>query len=211
MLEEVSLFSSLDEDAVREFERVAIRKKFQKNTIIFSKGDESDSLYMVYSGRVKAVIHDEEGREIVLSVFGPGEYFGEMAALDGVPRSATIVTKEPTEMMIVHREVFKRFLASNPDMVFNLLGVLLKRLRRANEKIESLAFSSVHGRVANLLMQFAESRGSKWEIDEKLTHQEIANMVGSSREMVSKILGELVEKGRISIEKKQITIHKKLL
>ena len=211
MLEDVSLFSSLDEDAMRDFERVAIKKRFPKNAIIFSRGDESDSLYIVHSGKVKAVIHDEEGKEIVLSVIGAGEYFGEMAALDGVPRSATIVTREPTEMLIIHRNDFKNILSRNPDMAFNLLKVLLERLRRANEKIEGLAFTNVYGRVTNLLMQFAEPRGGKWVVEEKMTHQEIANMVGSSREMVSKIMSELMEAGSISVEKKQITINRKLM
>ena len=210
MLKDISLFSCLDDDAIRYFEKVALRKRFPKNRIVFSKGDESDSLYVVESGKVWAVIHDEEGKEIVLAVIGAGEYFGEMAALDGIPRSATIVTKETTEMLIIHRDDFKKCLSSSPDMAFNLLKVLLERLRRANQKIESLAFSNVHGRVANLLMQFAEPSGNEWVIPEKLTHQEIGYMVGSSREMVSKILGELVKAGYISIEKKQITIRKKL-
>ena len=210
MLKDISLFSCLDEDAIRHVERVAQRKRFSKNTIVFSKGDESDSLYIVESGRVKAVIHDEEGKEIVLSVFRAGEYFGEMSALDGVPRSATVMTKEATEMLIIHRDDFKNSLASNPDMAFNLLKVLLERLRRANEKIESLAFTNVYGRVANLLTQLAVPAGREWVVEEKMTHQEIANMVGSSREMVSKIVGELVEAGYISIEKKRITIRKKL-
>ena len=210
MLENISLFSCLDDDAVRDFERVAVRKRFPKNAIIFSKGDESDSLYIVQTGKVKAVIHDEEGKEIVLSVIREGEYFGEMAALDGVPRSATIMTKEPTEMLIVNRDDFKNILSANPDMVFNLLKVLLERLRRANQKIEGLAFTNVYGRVANLLMQFARPEGRKWVVEEKMTHQEIANMVGSSREMVSKILGELVEAGYISIEQKRITINRRL-
>ena len=210
MLEDLSLFSCVDRDAIGDFERVATRKRFPKNSIVFSKGDASDSLYIVSSGRVKAVIHDEQGKEIVLSVIGKGEYFGEMAALDGVPRSATIVTKEPTEMWIIHRDDFKKILSSNPDVVFNLLKVLIGRLRRANDKIESLAFTNVHGRVANLLMQFAKPRGEHWVIEEKMTHQEIANMVGSSREMVSRILKEFIDGGYISVEEKRIAIHKKL-
>ena len=210
MLKDISLFSCLDEEALGHVERVALRKRFPKNTIVFSKGDESDSLYIVESGKVKAVIHDEEGKEIVLSVFGVGEYFGEMSALDGVPRSATLITKEATEMLIIHRDDFKNSLSSNPDMAFNLLKVLLERLRRANQKIESLAFMNVYGRIANLLTQLAEPSGREWVIKEKMTHQEIANMIGSSREMVSKIVGELVEAGYISIEKKRITIRKKL-
>jgi len=211
MLRDRSFSSGLDDIVLRDFEEVAARRRFPKNAVIFSKGDESDSLYIVQSGRVKAVIHDEEGKEIVLSVIGPGEYFGEMAALDGVPRSATMVTQEPTELLIIRRNDFKGILSSNPDMVLNLLSVLLERLRRANQKIESLALRDVHGRVTHFLMQSAEPRGGEWVFEGKMTHQEIANMVGSSREMVSKILAELVEVGHISIEKRRIAIHRKLM
>lgn len=211
MLGEIPLFSCLGEDALRDVESEAVRKRFPKNTVIFSKGDESDSLYVICKGRVKAVIHDEMGKEIVLSVIGSGECFGEMAALDGVPRSATIVTKEPTEILILHRDEFKRILSSNFDMLFTLLSVLLARLRRADEKIESLAFWNVHGRIANLLMELAQPAGSEWVIREKMTHQEIADIVGSSRERVSKILKEIMDAGYISIRHKQITIHRKLV
>jgi CRP/FNR family cyclic AMP-dependent transcriptional regulator len=113
-------------------------------------------------------------------------------------------------MLIIHRDDFKNILSANPDMAFNLLKVLLERLRRANQKIEGLAFTNVYGRVVNLLMQFAEPYGKGWVVREKMTHQEIANMVGSSREMVSKIMGELVDAGYLSIEKRQIKIQKKL-
>ena len=210
MLEDIPLFSCLDAEVVRDFEKVAARKRFPKNAIVFSRGDESDSLYIVRSGKVKAIIHDEEGREIVLAVIGEGEYFGEMGVLDGVPRSATIVTQEPTEMLVIRRNEFKKLLSANPDMALNLIAVVLQRLRRADQKIESLGLRYVHGRVANLLMQSAEPQGREWVVKEKMTHQEIANVVGSSREMVSKILAELVEAGSISIEKRQITIHRKL-
>lgn len=211
MLGEIPLFSCLDENALREIESEAVRKRFPKNTVIFSKGDESDSLYVICKGKVKAVIHDELGKEIVLSVIGSGECFGEMAALDGIPRSATIVTKEPTELLILHRDDFKRILSSNLDVLFNLVSVLLARLRRADEKIESLAFWNVHGRIANLFMEMARPEGSRWVIREKMTHQEIADIVGSSRERVSKILKEIADAGYISIDHKQITIHRKLL
>jgi CRP/FNR family cyclic AMP-dependent transcriptional regulator len=210
MLEDIPLFSCLDAEVVRDFEKVAARKRFPKDAIVFSRGDESDSLYIVRSGKVKAVIHDEEGREIVLAVIGEGECFGEMGVLDGVPRSATIVTQEPTEMLVIRRNDFKKLLSANPDMALNLIAVVLQRLRRADQKIESLGLRYVHGRVANLLMQSAEPQGREWVVKGKMTHQEIANVVGSSREMVSKILAELVEAGSISIEKRQITIHRKL-
>lgn len=211
MAQETSSFSRLDDATIRFFEKAAVRKRFPKNTILFSKGDESDSLYIVCSGKVKVVARDELGKEIVLSLIGPGEYFGEMAALDGAPRSATIVTREPTEILVIHKEEFRRSLTSNPDLMFNLLRVLLERLRKADEKIESLAFMNVYGRVASFLMQAAQPQGEKWVIREALTHQEIADMVGSSRETVSRTIRELQEVGDISIDRKKITIHKKLV
>jgi len=211
MLKEISIFSCLDDETIRYFEKVAVRQKFPKNTVLFSKGDRSDSFYIVSSGRVKAIIHDEQGKEIVLSRIGAGEYFGEMAAIDGAPRSATIMTKEPTEVLVIRRDDFRKMLSSNPDMMFDLLKVLLERLRKADEKIESLAFSSVYHRVCNLLMQFAEPKGQKWVIKETLTHHEIADMVGSSRETVTRAVKELLEAGYISIETKHITINKKLV
>ncbi len=187
------------------------RSGFQKNTVILSRGDTSDSLYIVCTGRVKVVIDNEVGKEIVLSVIGAGECFGEMTTLDGAPRSATIVTKEPTEILILHKNDFREILSSNPDMVFSLLLLLLNRLRRADEKIEGLAFWNVYGRIANLLMELAQPVGAEWVVREKMTHQEIADMVGSSRERVSKILKEISDAGYISINRKRITIHKRLM
>jgi CRP/FNR family cyclic AMP-dependent transcriptional regulator len=211
MLRDIPLFSCLDEDALRDLEAAAVSRRFAKNTVVISKGDPSDSVYVVRKGQVKAVIHDEAGKEIVLSVIGAGECFGEMSALDGVPRSATIVTTEAADILILGRKEFKRILESNRNMVFSLLNVLLRRLRRADEKIESLAFWNVHARIGNLLMELARPAGSEWVIREKMTHQEIADMVGSSRESVSRILKEIADAGYISIDRKRITIHRRLV
>ncbi len=134
-----------------------------------------------------------------------------MPALDGAPRSATIVTKEPSEILVIRRNKLRDCLSSNPDLIFNLVKVLLERLRKADEKIESLAFMNVYGRVASFLMQAAEPRGDKWVVRGPLTHQEIAAMVGSSRETVSRTIKELQDAGEISVQRKQITIHKNLL
>jgi CRP/FNR family cyclic AMP-dependent transcriptional regulator len=211
MPEETPFFSRLDDVTIRFFEKAAVRKRYPKDTILFSKGDESDSLYILCSGKAHVIARDEQGKEIVLSVIGPGEHFGEMAALDGGARSATIVTKEPTEILIINKNHFRDSLSSNPGLMFNLVRVLLERLRKADEKIESLAFTNVYGRVANFLMQAAEPQGEKWVIREEFTHQEIADMVGSSRETVSRTIKELRDAGHISIEKKQITINKKFV
>ncbi len=209
MLEKIPLFSGLTEEQIRDLEKVASKKKYPKNTIIFSEGDKTDSLYVITDGKIKVTINDEDGKEIILSILGSGEYFGEMALLDNQPRSACAMTKEPTELLQFAKDDFMQIFSSNP-IAFNLLRGLIQRLREANKKIESLALLDVYGRVARLLTHMGKQVDDKLVLEDKLTHQEIANMVGSSREMVSIILKELTNGGYISIENKMITINRKL-
>lgn len=210
ILKNIPIFSSLNEIELNQMAEAAIRKTFSKNTVLINEGDETDSLYIICSGKVKAIINDEHGKEVILSIFGPGEYFGEIAFIDGERRSATIITREPTEVLIISSGVFRNILSSNPNIAFNLLVGAVKRLREANKQIESLALMDVYGRVARLLVHYAKPKGDKLFIDEKLTHQEIANMTGSSREMVSRIFKDLMTGEYISIENKHITINKAL-
>ena len=209
MLKNIPLFSSLNDQELDALSKVAVKKTFPKNTILFSEGDRSDSLYVICSGKIKVTINDREGNEVILAMLGPGEYFGEMALLDSEPRSACAITKESTQLLIFSKNDFMDIFSSNP-IAFNLLKGLIKRLREANKKIESLALLDVYGRVARLLIQLAKPQNQKMVIEDKLTHQEIANMVGSSREMVSIILKELSNGGYITVDKKQITINRKL-
>ena len=208
-LKDIPLFSGIDDSRLEVLSDVARKKTYPKNTVLCSEGDIGESLYIICRGKVKVTMNDDEGKEIILSMLGPGEYFGEMALLDREPRSATVITKEPTEVMIITRKDFLELFSPNA-VELNLLKGLTKRLREANRKIESLALLDVYGRIARLLNQLAKARGDVLVVDEKLTHQEIAKMIGSSREMVSIILKELSTGGFISIDKKQITIHKKL-
>ena len=210
LLKPIPVFSCLDDTELTHLMEVALRKTYPKNTVILSEGDVTDSLYVIVEGKVKTVITDENGKEIILSIFGPGDYFGEMALIDGKPRSATIVTRESSQLMIFSRKDLRNIFSSNPDIVFNLLKGLVERLRESNKKIESLAFMDVYGRVARFLTHSARPEGDDLVVAEALTHQEIANMVGSSREMVSRILKELIRGEFISVSSKIITIRKKL-
>ena len=209
MLKNIPLFSCLNDQELADIEKVAIKKTFPKNTILLSEGDTTDALYVICDGKVKVTIDDNEGKEVILSMIGAGEYFGEMSLLDDEPRSASVTTKETTQLLIISKNDFMDFFSSNP-IALNLLKDLIKRLREANKKIESLGLLDVYGRVARILNQFAKSHEGKMVIEEKLTHQEIANMIGSSREMVSLILKELSNGEYITIDKKLITINKKL-
>ncbi|MCP4717386.1 MAG: Crp/Fnr family transcriptional regulator [Deltaproteobacteria bacterium] len=208
-IKNIPLFTGLSDQELDSLVKVAIKKTFPKSTVLCNEGDQSNSLYVICSGKVKVTKNDEDGKEVILAMLGPGEYFGEMSLLDSEPRSASVTTKEQTEIMLFSRDDFMRIFSSNP-VASNLLKGLLTRLREANKKIESLALLDVYGRIAKLLNQLAEPQGDTLVIEERLTHQEIANMIGSSREMVTIILKELSNGEYISIDKKQITIKKKL-
>ena len=211
MLKNIPLFSGLEADQIETLRKVLLVKTYPKNVYLFSEGDPSDSFYIVEKGKVNVGINDEEGREVILSVLGPGEYFGEMALLDGEPRCAYVMTKERSKLLIISKREFQNLLNANPGIMLSILKGLQKRLREANKRIESLALMDVYGRVARLLTQIAGTpREDEVVITDKMTHQEIANMVGASREMVSRVLKDMTNEGYISIQQKRITLHKKL-
>ena len=210
MREDVSLFAGLDK-AEREFLSLhAVTRVFPKHSIIINEGDTSDALYVVVSGRVKAYLSDEQGKEIILNTHGPGEYFGEMALFDDAPRSASVVTLEKTRLSIISRSDFESCVRRNPQLAFQIIRGLIKRLRIATENVRSLALLDVYGRVARLLLQLAEPEDGQLVVRERLTQQDIADRVGSSREMVSRILKDLKTGGYIENRDKQIIIREKI-
>lgn len=210
MLRKVPLFAHLDDKTLGRLEGIAIKRVYPRNTILISKGDVSDQLFVVLRGKLKVTIPDESGKEITLSLLGPGDYFGEIALIDGEARTATIVTIEATEVLTLARADFQRILKSSPELMFDLLTVLARKVRFATEKLESLAFDDVYGRLVKVMMQLAKPQENHWVVEQRLTHQDIADMIGSSREMVSRILKALETGGYISIDKKRITIRRKL-
>ncbi|MBW2365193.1 MAG: Crp/Fnr family transcriptional regulator [Deltaproteobacteria bacterium] len=210
LLKQIPLFSYLNNGELNSLAKVVHKKTFPKNTIIFSEGDEADSLYIILRGKVRALLNNIHGKELVLTIQEPGEYFGELALIDDDPRSATIMTKEETQLLILPGNAFKNLLRDNPDLIFNILKGLTARLRKATDKIEDLAFMNVYGRISRVLIQRAKHVGQKLVIEERLTHQEIANMIGATREIVSRILKKLSDAGYISIKDKHIEIIKTL-
>ena len=210
MLRKVSLFAHLDEKTLSRLEGIAVKRVYPKNTILISKGDVSDHLFVVIRGKLKVTLLDDSGREIVLSLLGEGDYFGEIALIDGEPRTATIVSTQASEVLTIARADFQQILRSSPELMFDLLAVLARKVRIATEKLESLAFDDVYRRLVKLLMQLAKPQDCRWIVQERLTHQAIADMIGSSREMVSRILKALETGGYISTDKKRIIIERKL-
>ena len=182
-------------------------KSFQRHAVIVSEGDETDSLYVILSGRVKVFVADESGKEVVLGTQGAGEYFGEMV-LDGGPRSASVMTLEPSRFVVIPKSKVRDFLRGQPDFAIRLIDKLIHRSRALTASVKNLALMDVYGRVARLLLELADDDGGTLVIREKLTQQDIASRVGASREMVSRILNDLATGGYLSISQKRITIHK---
>ena len=210
LMSEVPFFSNLSEENLEIITKHAIRRSFPKNATIINEGDQTDSLYVVEKGRAKAFLTDRSGREIVLGIIPEGSYFGEIALLDREPRSANVMTLEPSTFLIISHNDFQQCLSENIEIAMNMLSALTERIRDLTGSIKSLALSNVYRRIVNTLLKMAVEKDGKLFIEDKLTQQDIANMVGSSREMVNKIFHDLIEGGYISTKNKQITIHKKL-
>lgn len=185
-----------------------IPRTYPKNTIIVTEGDKTDSLYIILEGRVKVFVSDGEGHDMTLSTQGSGEYFGEMV-LDEGPRSASIMTLEQSRFLVVPKDDFRDFVGRNPAFAFSLIEKLIGRARTLTASVKSLALMDVYGRVARLLLELAEDSGGK-AISERLTQQDIASRIGASREMVSRILKDLANKGHIKVERRRITLTGKL-
>jgi CRP/FNR family cyclic AMP-dependent transcriptional regulator len=210
MLENVPLFSGLSEAALTEIEQHSSVKSFKKNAIVINQDDESYSLYVILSGAVKVFISAEDGREAVLNHQTAGDYFGDLALIDRQPRVASVMTTEPSRFMIISREDFMACLSKNPEIAINLIKPMTSRMRMLARNVSNLALLDVYGRVARVLLEQAEGQADGEMITPKMTQQEIADMVGASRAMVSRILKDLKAGGYISIDKKRITIHHKL-
>lgn len=185
-------------------------KVYPKNALVVSEGDQStDSLYLINSGRVKVFLCSADGKEIDLNVLEAGDYFGEMS-LDGGPRSASVMALERSELAVVPHAELKTFLAQHPDFAMQLILKLIARTRNLLKNVKSLALLDVSHRVARLLLEMATEENGKLVISEKLSKRDIANRVGATREMASRVFKELVASGYIQLENKRITIAKRL-
>jgi CRP/FNR family cyclic AMP-dependent transcriptional regulator len=193
---------------VRQLASLGRLRSYPKNTVFITEGDSSDSVFVILSGRVKVFLSDTEGHEMILDTQGPGEYVGEMA-LDGKPRSASVMTLEPSAFAVVARDPIREAIRKDPDFALEMISKIIDRARLATSSVRDLALLDVYGRVARLLLNMAVDHNGKLEIPEKLTQQEIAERVGASRDMVSRIFRDLTAGGYISVESRHITINKK--
>jgi CRP/FNR family cyclic AMP-dependent transcriptional regulator len=207
-LKAVPLFAGLEPAALAVLAEASIVRTFPKNTIVVTESERSDSLYVILSGRVKVFVSDEHGKDLVLNVEGPGEYFGELA-LDEGPRSASVATLEPCRMAVIPNEVLRGFLAANPDAALQLIRGLIGRIRHTTGSLKDLALLDVYGRVAKLLLELAQETGGALVIEQRLTQQDIADRVSASREMVSRIFKDLTAGGYVATEGGRIVIRRR--
>ena len=199
LLRNVPLFSVLPENQLALLTGVVTRKSFPKGTVIIAAGDPTESLFVVISGRMKVMMSDDEGREVILAILGSGEYFGEMGLVDDSPRSASVVALEACELITLAKRDFKVCLQDNFEMAMTVMRGLVKRLREADKKIGSLALMDVYGRVARLLLEMSETVDGQKVVTKKLAKQDIAKMIGASREMVSRVMKDLQTGGFIEV------------
>ena len=210
VLRKVPIFSSMPEAELQKLSNLAVKMNYPREKVIFFEEDEGDTLFIINSGRVKISKISDDGKEIILSILGPGDFFGEMALLDGELRSATVIAMEKTEVSAIRRRQFHDIIKENPQLSIDLLAIMSQRLRDANRKIGNLALLDVYGRLARMLLDYADQEGEELSDGsisfKRPTHQAIANMIGTSRETVTRTLGDLHRRGYIEISGKNIIV-----
>jgi CRP/FNR family cyclic AMP-dependent transcriptional regulator len=208
-LKKIPFLSKLPDEALNALAAKAKSIKFPKQATIITEGDETSSLYIVLSGKVRVFSRDEKSKEVTLLIQESGSYFGELALLGNEPRSASVETLEKTVCGIISKNDFKYWLASHPDVVIGLLRELSDKIRHLTEKVKQMALSNVYERTIKVLQDMADKEGDIFVIHNRPTQQELANMVGSSREMVNKIMKELTTGGYVVIKDKTLRIENK--
>ena len=211
LLRSVPIFSELTEADFASLAKVANRRRYPKDSVVFFENEQGDFFFMILEGRIKVTILGDDGREVILSLLGSGDFFGEMALLDNEPRSATAIAVEDSELLSLHRNDFQSVLTDNRSITVGLIKVLTARLRRANHQISTLALLDVYGRVARVIVDMAREEGRRLKDGRiafrRATHQEIANSIGTTRETVTRMLKDLERQGMIHIEGREIIVQ----
>lgn len=212
-LERVPIFGGCDLPSLRKMASVTTEKTYGKKNIVFHEGDYGDTLYIIKAGRIKIAKVTIDGREKTLTVLQTGDFFGEMAIFDDMPRSATAEAIDAeVKLLALSKADFERAINETPSIALRIMRDLTRRIRQVNQQVEDLAFKDVHGRVASTLYLLMKTEGvrqnGKSSVLLRMTHQDLANMVGSSRETVTRALNRLQDEGVISISHQQIAILK---
>ena len=207
VLKSVPMFAALGEDQLRTLKTMLSRRSASRGSVIMAEGDRTDFLYVVITGRVKVMMGEADGKEVILGILGQGEFFGEMGLIDDGPRSASVVAIEPCELLQLTRQDFRRCMAESYDTAMAVMRVLVRRLRSADRKIGSLAMLDVYGRVARLLLDMSEDVNGQRIVTRRLPKQDIAKMIGASREMVSMVMRDLEHSGYFEVRGSTIVLR----
>ncbi len=198
LIRRVPLFSLLTGEQAQSIAEGVVKRRYRRGEVIVEQGTKSNALYILLTGRARVVTADARGREVILAVLQPGDYLGEMSLIDNEPHSATVRAEVQCDVLVLGRPEFARCLPENSSLSYAIMRGLVARLRHADRQIESLALMDVYGRVARTLLEFASvGRDGLLTIREKISRQDVAKMVGASREMVSRVMKDLEERGLI--------------
>lgn len=208
VLADVPLFTGLSEDELRLVGAMAVRKQFNRGAVLFFEHEPGDALYIIEEGQVRIYRVAEDGREKTLTLLSNGDFFGEMALIDDEPRSAIAEVTDPSVLLCIHKRDFQQLVQSKPQIAVSIIKGLSQRLRQTNKQLMEAVFLDVRGRMCRLLLDLDDEYGKAYEagrlIDIKLTHQELANMVGTSRESVTRVLTELQDIGALGYVKRRL-------
>lgn len=211
LLKQVDLFKHLTEEHITELAAQAREISFRKHAVLMTEGDTGESMYVISSGSVKVYVSDDEGRELVLHQEGAGAVIGDISLLDDEPRSASVSTLEPSTALMIGKQAFLDCLRHSPEMAINIIRSLTQRLREATEGSRSLALDNVYRRLADKLQELGEGdQAESLRLAKKYSYQELGNMIGASREMVGKVMAELVKGEYIELVDGKIQIRRKL-
>jgi CRP/FNR family transcriptional regulator, cyclic AMP receptor protein len=203
----VPIFASFTPEQLRALSGIIMRRSVTRGMALMREGDVADCLYVVMSGRVKVMMGEADGKETILSILGPGDFCGEMGLIDDNPRSASVIAIEACELLALTRQAFRKCLVENAGLAMAVMRVLVRRLREADRKIGSLAMLDVYGRVARLLLDMSDIVDGKRVVTRRLTKQDIAKMIGASREMVHKVMKDLQTSGYIELQGSSIVLR----
>ncbi|WP_066268078.1 Crp/Fnr family transcriptional regulator [Hydrogenophaga palleronii] len=212
LIRRVPLFSTLTQAQAEAVADSVVKRRFKRGECIVEQGKKSNALAIVLTGRARVVTTDSRGREVILATMNPGDYVGEMSLIDNQPHSATVRAEVQTDVLILGRTEFARCLPENTSMAYAVMKGLVQRLRHADRKIESLALMDVYGRVARALLEFAQpDKDGQLVIKDRVSRQDVAKMIGASREMVSRVMKDLEDRGFIEVTEDGSTVIKERL
>lgn len=197
LIRRVPLFSLLTEEQARSVADGVVKRRYRRGELVVEQGKKSDALFILLNGRARVLTSDARGREVILAVLEAGDYVGEMSLIDGQPHSASVRCEIQTDMLILGQPEFARCLPENSSLSYAIMRGLVARLRAADRQIESLALLDVYGRVARTLLEMSEEVDGQKIIRNKVSRQDMAKVVGASREMVSRVMKDLEERGVI--------------